>query len=66
MEGIPHLDDGKGYKYLGILKSSDFLMQKVKDNTIKEYYAQVRKVCKAQLLGHNTMMAICNFVVSVI
>eukprot|EP00957_Ditylum_brightwellii_P021755 1641286-Ditylum_brightwellii.AAC.1 len=62
MEDIPHLDDGEGYKYLGILESSDFLIQKVKDNTIKEYYSRVWKICKAQLSGHSTMTAICTLV----
>eukprot|EP00957_Ditylum_brightwellii_P178454 13592961-Ditylum_brightwellii.AAC.1 len=40
-------------------------MEKVKDSTVKEYYAQVRKISKAQLLGHKTMMAICAFAVPV-
>eukprot|EP00957_Ditylum_brightwellii_P058125 4408190-Ditylum_brightwellii.AAC.1 len=42
-EDIPRLDNGKGYQYLGILESSDFFIQKVKDSIVKEYYAQVRK-----------------------
>mmetsp|Transcript_6913 Transcript_6913/g.9168 ORF Transcript_6913/g.9168 Transcript_6913/m.9168 type:complete len:90 (-) Transcript_6913:767-1036(-) len=63
MDDIPRLDDGEGHKYLGILESSDFLTQKVKDSTVKEYYARVRKICKAQLSGHNTMTAICAFAV---
>eukprot|EP00957_Ditylum_brightwellii_P057355 4349336-Ditylum_brightwellii.AAC.1 len=65
MEDIPRLDDGKGYTYLGILESSDFLTQKVKDSTVKGHYVCVRKICKAQLSGHITMMAICPFAVPV-
>eukprot|EP00957_Ditylum_brightwellii_P051776 3926655-Ditylum_brightwellii.AAC.1 len=34
---IPRLGNDKGYKYLGILESSDCLTKTVKDNTIKEY-----------------------------
>eukprot|EP00957_Ditylum_brightwellii_P112935 8611642-Ditylum_brightwellii.AAC.1 len=64
-EDTPRLDNEEGCKYLGILESSDFLMEKVKDTTTKEYYSRVRKICKAQLSGHNTMMAFNAFVVPV-
>eukprot|EP00957_Ditylum_brightwellii_P006549 496516-Ditylum_brightwellii.AAC.1 len=65
MEDIPRLDHEEGYKYLGILESSDFLTQKVKDTTTKEYYSSVRKICKVHLSGHTMMTAICAFVVPV-
>ena len=49
LDDFPWLPHDEGYKYLGILESSDFHMKKIKITATKEYISQVRKVLKAQL-----------------
>eukprot|EP00957_Ditylum_brightwellii_P159811 12164326-Ditylum_brightwellii.AAC.1 len=60
---ISKLDDdlNKGYQYLGIMEGADFHTKDVKSNIIKEYFSQVQKILKAQLLGDNMMTAICAY-----
>eukprot|EP00957_Ditylum_brightwellii_P137639 10492707-Ditylum_brightwellii.AAC.1 len=41
---LPH---DKGYKYLGILKRSDFQTTQVKNNATKEYISKLCKILKA-------------------
>ena len=65
LDDFPWLPHDEGYKYLGILESSDFHMKKIKITATKEYISQVRKILKAQLSAHNTMMAICTYAVPV-
>eukprot|EP00957_Ditylum_brightwellii_P175158 13335449-Ditylum_brightwellii.AAC.1 len=65
LEEILCLDSDKGYKYLRILESSDFLTKTLKDNAIKEYLSRVRKILKANLTGHNTTTGIYTFAVLV-
>eukprot|EP00957_Ditylum_brightwellii_P198768 15150901-Ditylum_brightwellii.AAC.1 len=65
LEEIPCLDSYKEYKYLGILESSDFLTETVKDETVKEYLSRVQKILKANLTEHNAITAICAFIVPV-
>eukprot|EP00957_Ditylum_brightwellii_P094789 7218076-Ditylum_brightwellii.AAC.1 len=37
---IPQLDEEEGYKYLGIIESTYFLVDQVKAKTTKEYISQ--------------------------
>ena len=41
---IKSLQEGKSYKYLGILKADKFLEEKMKLNVLKEYIGRLRKV----------------------
>eukprot|EP00957_Ditylum_brightwellii_P000711 55753-Ditylum_brightwellii.AAC.1 len=62
---MPWLDEEEGYKYLGIMESTDFLTAQVKAKMMKEYISQVRKILDANLTMHNTIMAICAYDVPV-
>eukprot|EP00957_Ditylum_brightwellii_P127378 9712922-Ditylum_brightwellii.AAC.1 len=55
MPGIPWLNEEEGYKYLGIMESTDFLVDQVKAKTTKEYASQVRKILDANLTMQNTI-----------
>ena len=43
---IKSLQEGEGYKYLGILEADKFLEEKTKLNVLKEYIRRLRKVFK--------------------
>eukprot|EP00957_Ditylum_brightwellii_P102716 7828056-Ditylum_brightwellii.AAC.1 len=62
---IPQLDEEEGYKYLGIMKSTDFLVDQVKAKMNKEYALWVRKILDANLTMQNTITAICAYDVPV-
>eukprot|EP00957_Ditylum_brightwellii_P189090 14393810-Ditylum_brightwellii.AAC.1 len=62
---IPQLDKEEGCKYIGIMKSTDFLVDQVKAKMTKEYVLQVRKILDADLTMQNTITAICAYDVPV-
>ena len=43
---VKSLQEGEGYKYLGILEADKFLEEKTKLNVLKEYIRRLRKVFK--------------------
>eukprot|EP00957_Ditylum_brightwellii_P123587 9422424-Ditylum_brightwellii.AAC.1 len=63
---IPKVDEQNGYKYLGIMESTDFLTQEVKQSAAKEYILCVWKILSAGLNGNKMMTAICAFVIPVL
>eukprot|EP00957_Ditylum_brightwellii_P112877 8606369-Ditylum_brightwellii.AAC.1 len=65
LDYFPRLPHDEGYKYLGILESSDFHTKVVKITATKKYISCVQKIPKAQLSSHNTMTAIGDYVVPV-
>eukprot|EP00957_Ditylum_brightwellii_P201222 15324644-Ditylum_brightwellii.AAC.1 len=62
----PQLDEEEGYKYLGIMESTDFIVDQVKAKMTKEYSLWARKILDANLMMHNTITAICAYVVPVV
>ena len=50
---IKSLQEGKSYKYLGILEADKFLEDKMKLNVSKEYIRRLRNVLKSKLNGEN-------------
>eukprot|EP00957_Ditylum_brightwellii_P072378 5500957-Ditylum_brightwellii.AAC.1 len=43
------------------MEGADFHTQEVKSNTNKEYFSQVRRILKAQLVGDAMLTAICAY-----
>ena len=50
---IKSLQEGKSYKYLGILEADKFLEEKMKLNVSKEYIRRLRKILQSKLNGRN-------------
>ena len=50
---IKSLQEGKSYKYLGILEADNLLEERTKLNVLKEYIRRLRKVLKWKLNGGN-------------
>ena len=65
-EGIPELESGKGYKYLGILEADDIMHTEMKDKIKKEYYRRARQLASSKLNGGNTIRAINSRAVSLV
>ena len=63
-EVIKSLQEGKSYKYLGILEADKFLEEKMKLNVLKEYIRRIRKVLKSNLNGGNLVRGVNTWAVS--
>eukprot|EP00957_Ditylum_brightwellii_P175401 13352661-Ditylum_brightwellii.AAC.1 len=46
LDNFPRLPHDEGYKYLGILESSDFHTKEVKITATKEYISRLRNILK--------------------
>eukprot|EP00957_Ditylum_brightwellii_P004743 360497-Ditylum_brightwellii.AAC.2 len=62
---ILRLDEDHDYRYLGVYKGADFLTDRMKKATSKEYLSRVCSILKAQLTANSTTMAICAYDVPV-
>jgi Reverse transcriptase (RNA-dependent DNA polymerase) len=65
-ERIKELDDGKGYKYLGVLQADSVKKEEAKEMALKEYYRRTRAILKSQLNAGNTIKAINSWAIPVI
>jgi hypothetical protein len=65
-ERIKEVEEGVGYKYLGILQADNIKSQDVKDQVKKEYFRRTRLVLKSQLNSGNTIRAINSWAIPVI
>ena len=65
-EVIKSLQEGKSYKYLGILEADKFLEEKMKLNVLKEYIRMFRKVLKSRLNGRNLVRGVNAWAVSLL
>ena len=64
---IKLLQEGKSYKYLGILEADKFLEEKMKMNVSKEYIIRrLRKVMKPKLNGRNLVHGVNTWAVSLL
>eukprot|EP00957_Ditylum_brightwellii_P134324 10240825-Ditylum_brightwellii.AAC.1 len=63
---IPKIDKQNGYKYLGIMESTDFLTQEVKQSDAKEYILHIRKILSSGLTGNKMITAVCAFAIPVL
>ena len=63
---IKLLQEGKSYKYLGILEADKFLEEKTKLNVSKEYIRRLRKVLMSKLNGGNLVRGVNNWAVSLL
>ena len=63
---IKSLQEGKSYKYLGILEADKFLEEKMKLNILKEYIRRIRKVLKSKLNGGNLVRGVNTWVISLL
>ena len=61
---IKSLQEGKSYKYLGILEVDKFLEEKMKLNVSKEYIRRIRKILKSKLNGGNLVRGVNTWAVS--
>ena len=64
--GIKSLPEGESYKYLGILETDKFLVEKMKLNVSKEYIRRLREVLKSKLNGGNVVRGVDTWVVSLL
>ena len=55
---IKSLDDGNGYKYLGVLESCDILHNNMKQQMRQEYFRRLRLVLRSQLNSRNKLRAV--------
>ena len=55
---IKSLDDGNGYKYLGVLESCDILHNNMKQQMRQEYFRRLRLVLRSQLNSRNKFRAV--------
>ena len=46
---IRAMEEGEGYKYLGVLEASDMLHDKMMDKIKKKYLRRVKKVARSKL-----------------
>ena len=63
---IKSLQEGKSYKYLGILEVDKFLEEKMKLNVWKKYIRRIRKVLKSKLNGGNLVHGVNTWAVSLL
>ena len=63
---IKRLEEGDGYKYLGILEADDVKHNDMKQSISKEYLRRIRKILKSKLNGGNVVSAINSRAVSLI
>ena len=63
---IKSLQEGKSYKYLGILEADKFLEEKMKLNVWKKYIRRIRKVLKSKLNGGNLVHGVNTWAVSLL
>ena len=63
---IKGLEDGEGYKYLGILEADDVKNKEMKDLVTKEYYRRIRNILRSKLNGGNVIKAINSRAVAII
>jgi hypothetical protein len=63
---IKEIEEGVGYKYLGILQADAVKGHDVKDQVRKEYFRRSRLVLRSQLNAGNTIKAINSWAVPVI
>ena len=63
---IKSLQEGKSYKYLGILAEDKFLEEKMKLKLSKEYVRRLRKVLKSKLNGGNLVRGVNTWTVSLL
>ena len=63
---IKSFQEGRSYKYLGILDADKFLEQKIKLNVSKEYIWKLRKVLKSKLNSRNLVCGVNTWAVSVL
>ena len=63
---IKSLQEGKSYKYLGILEADNLLEERTKLNVLKEYIRRLRKVLKWKLNGGNLVRGVNTWAVSLL
>ena len=63
---IKSLEEGEGYKYLGILEAENIKNKEMKEKTKKEYFRRVRRILKSKLNAGNIITAINSRAVSMI
>ena len=63
---IKSLQEGKSYKYLGILEAHIFLGEEMKLKDSKEYFRRLRKVLKLKLNGGNLVYGVNTRAVSLL
>lgn len=61
---IKTLDEGKSYKYLGVLETDEFKHEEMKDNLTKEYFRRLRKVLQTTLNGAQVVATIPTWAIS--
>ena len=65
-EQIKSLEEGEGYKYLGIIQSDKVKSKEMKGILRKEYFRRMRKILKSRLNARNSIHAINSRAVSII
>ena len=65
-ELIKNIEEGEGYKYLGILESDGFKNTEMKEKIRKEYLRRIKKILKSKLNSGNVVAAINSRAVAVI
>jgi len=65
-ELIQSLDDGCGYKYLGVLENCDILHNGMKQKIKQEYFRCLRLVLRSQLSSRNKFSAVNAYCLPVI
>ena len=63
---ITSLQEGEGFKYLGILEADKFLEDKMKLNVSKEYIRRLEKILKPKLNDGNLVRGVNTWAVSLI
>ena len=52
------LEQGEGYKYLGVLEAGDVFQEEMKAKLTKEYFQRIWSILKSKLNGGNVVAAI--------
>ena len=63
---IKSLEEGEGYKYLGVLEADEVIVNEMKDKVKKTYYRRVRKLLGTKLNSGKVFKAINSWEVSVV
>ena len=63
---IKSMNEGEGYKYLGIIEADEIKKKEMKEKVSNEYKRRVRKILETKLSGENVIKAINSWAISLV
>ena len=66
MKEMKSLNEGDGYKYLGVTEADDIKKKEMKEKVGKEYKRRIRKILETKLGGENVIKGINTWAISLL